>query len=192
MVPFITNTEFLQRFDGRWISQNLLDNGTVPSIASLQDITSPGGAVLAEMLSDASEMVMGAAAVGKRYTEDDLRINLVATPPHPGGGALLLRVVSNLAMGLILMRRGRAISDERALSGPYTDALAALEELRRGERVFWAVPLVPEAGLAAVAGLGPIPGIDPPTIVQLAGRYFGSVAGCYPYGQVQGLPTNLH
>ena len=146
MIPFVTNSEFLLRFDWRWISKNVLDNNSAATLIQLQTPTDPGGDVLAEFLSEASEDLMGAAAVAARYSEADIRTY---------GGSLCTRIVSDLTMGKILKRRGRALSDESALSMPYNEALGYLEQLRRGERIFFAVPLVPEAGLPGTAGMIP-------------------------------------
>ncbi len=181
MTTFVSNTSFLQLYDGRWVGKNVLDDGTAASVASLQDPTSPGGIVLAAILLEASEMVMAAAAVGARYSISDLATY---------GGSLLIRVTSDLAMGLLLKRRARAVTDERALSKPYSEALDFLEQLRRGERIFFAVPDVPEAGLPGTAPMEPfllngvpivgspgIIGIGPCTWVNQARRYFGYGAG---------------
>jgi len=174
MTPFVTNRQFLQRYDGRWVGQNILDDNSAASIASLQIVSTEAGTRLQSILSEASEMVMSAAAVGARYTERDLRDRPNDSPPYVGGGDFLVRIVCNIAMGLVLMRRGRALSDENALSGPYNDAMAQLELLRRGERIFFNVPGVPEAGLPSTASMAPRPGIDPPLITQEAARYFGT------------------
>lgn len=173
MTSFVSNSEFLIRYDGRWVGKNVLDTGSAANVAELADATSPGGLVLKALLEEASEYVMGAAAVGARYSETDLRPNSLVVPPYPGGGALLTRIVCDIAMGLSLKRRGRAISDYKALSASYDEAMEYLELLRRGERIFFDIPDVPEAGLPTTANMNPIPGIDPPLLTQSACRYFG-------------------
>ncbi len=188
MVPFVTNTAFLVRYDWRWCAKNLLDGPTAgtssppPTLTDLQNPSSAAGSVLATLITEASEILMAAAAVAARYTEDDVRTY---------GGSLRDRIVSDLTMGLVLKRRGRAVTDEKDLSGPYTEALEYIEALRRGERIFWAVPNVPEAGLPGTADGNPfpfpyglLPGHVPPLSAQSV-RYFGFPAA-YPgwyYGQ---------
>lgn len=182
MTPFLSNDDMLKRYDWRWIAKNVTDgttltNNVAATLAELQGATG-GGAVLTILITEASELLMGAAAVGARYTENDLRTY---------GGSLLTRIVADLTMGLILKRRARALTDEDELSKPYAEALAYLEQLRRGERIFWAVPNVPEAGLPESASMEPRVGIDPPTQSMMAGRYFGFPAA-YPNGVYPGNP----
>lgn len=191
MAPFLSNSDFLIRYDWRWCAKNLTDgttltNNVAATLAELQGTTG-GGAVLTILLTEASELVMAAAAVGARYTEADIRSRPLDNPPYMGGGALLARIVADLTMGLILKRRARALTDEDELSKPYAEALAYLEQLRRGERIFWAVPNVPEAGLPESASMEPRVGIDPPTQSMMAGRYFGFPAA-YPNGVYPGNP----
>lgn len=168
MLPFATNAEFLLRFDGRWVGKNILDDGTAATVAQLADETSAAGLRLKALLTDASEELMSAAAVGARYTEDQLR---------EFGGNLLLSIVCGLAVGPVLERRNRAVEDYDKLSTSYTKAAARVEELRRGERIFFNVPDVPEAGLPTTATTEPVLGIDPPLLTQKAVRYFGYPAG---------------
>lgn len=172
MDPFITVAQFIQRYDWRWVANNLMDDGTVPTLTELLDPSEASNILLVALITDASEMLMSAAAVGARYSEDDLR---------GYGGNLLIRVVSDLTVGEVLKRRGRALTDEDALSKPYTEALQYLELLRQGERVFAFVPEVPEAGLPSVAPMLPRPGIDPPLLTQGAYRYFGCPAAGWNY-----------
>lgn len=181
MISFCSNSQFLLRYDGRWVGKNVLDDGTAATVADLADPLTTGGAVLAAFIAEASEDVMAAAAVGARYSVDDISTY---------GGSLLVRIVSDLTMGKILKRRARAVTDEKSLSGPYDEALAYLEQLRRGERIFYAVPDVPEAGLPGSTPMNPITlngvpiitsqgtiGIGPCTWVNSARRYFGYGAG---------------
>lgn len=146
MIPFVTNPEFLVRFDWRWVSKNVLDDNTAATKDQLEDPLDDGGEVLAAFLAESSEDLMAASAVAARYSEDDIRTY---------GGELAKRIVCNLTMGKILQRRGRALTDEDALSKPFAEAMAYLEQLRRGERIFFAVPLVPEAGLPGTANMIP-------------------------------------
>ena len=163
MPSFITPTDFLLRYDFRWVGKNITDNGIAADQG--QCAASP---VIAAFIQEASDMVMAAAAIGDRYSLDDIT---------KYGGTLLTRIVSDLTMGLILKRRARALDDEKSLSGPYEEALEYLELLRRGERIFYAVPNVPEAGLPATATMLPTPGIQPPLISENT-RIFGLIGPC--------------
>jgi hypothetical protein len=177
---FLTNAEFLVRYDARWVGKQLLDTGAVSVPSDIADPAGAGGAVVAEFIAEASELVMAAAAVGARYTEDDLTTH---------GGKLLKRLVADLAMGLILKRRVRASKDEDSFSLPYREALDYLEQLRRGERIFYQVPDVPEAGLPGTADMlpGAAPGLSAsaraqrlPCPISENSRIFGDIftRGC--------------
>lgn len=193
MVPFVTNAEFLVRHDWRWVAKNVLDGPTAgtssppPTLADLQDPSTAAGSVLYVLLQDASEELMSAAAVAARYSESDIRTY---------GGSLVKSIVSGLAVGPLLERRDRAAEDYAALSAAYDRARERVEELRRGERIFWAVPDVPEAGLPGTQTqnaypFGLLPGQIPPTSA-IAARYFGVPAGYpgYPYYGQPSFPGN--
>lgn len=183
MDPFITNAEFLDRYDWRWVAKNILDGPTAstssnpPTLTDLLDPDTTAGGRLEQLITDASEELMAAAAVGARYSEADIRRRPLDDPPYAGGGNLLVSIVAGLTLGPILERRGRALTDFEALSKSYDRAAARVEELRRGERIFWSIPLVPEAGLPAVADMQPCPPLGPPMPTAMAGRYFGFPAG---------------
>jgi len=106
---------------------------------------------------------MSAAAVGARYTVNDLVVY---------GGNLVKSITAGLALGPILERRGRAVEDFAKLSASYNRAADRVEQLRRGERIFFAVPDVPEAGLPESASMAPRPP-NPPNLAAQAGRFFG-------------------
>jgi hypothetical protein len=178
---FLTNAEFLVRYDSRWVGKQLLDTGAASGPVDLSDPEGPGGAVLAEFVAEASDLVLSACAVGDRYSEEDLYA-LVEVPDSRGHdrGKLLKRVVADLTMGLILKRRVRASKDEESFNLPYREALEYLELLRRGERIFYQVPGVPEAGLPDTAAMLPNdpaaadPNFQPAAISQNT-RIFGDV-----------------
>jgi hypothetical protein len=178
MPSFMTNAQFLVRYDWRWVAKNLLDgpsaasSSTPPTLGALES-SSGAGAVLAVLIEEASELVMAAAAVGNRYTAADLTAY---------GGQLLLRVVADLTMGLVLKRRARATTDLEQQFQPYSEALDYLEQLRRGERIFYAVPDVPQAGVPSTATMVPTPGVNCPLITTQANRYFGFGPGANPGG----------
>jgi len=169
--PFATNAQFLDRHDGRWVAKNMLDDGTAPTVAQLADTGSAAGARLEALITDASEKLMAAASVGARYTVDDLVTY---------GGNLVISITCDLAIGPILKRRGRAVENYEKYSAAYTEACDYIEQLRRGERIFFAVPNVPEAGLPASADMAPNL-LNPPNIASQAGRYFGCPAASDGY-----------
>lgn len=168
MVPFVTVAQLFQRVDSRLVGMNLLDDGSRATAAQMANTGTTAGATLYALLQDASEELMAAAAVGARYTESEVRAY---------GGNLVLSIVSGLAMGPILERRGRATGDLAKLAAMYDRASGRVEELRKGERIFWAVPNVPEAGSPEVADMTPVVGIDPPSTTQESGRFFGTLGG---------------
>lgn len=168
MPSFITPAQFLVRYDYRWVGKNITDTG-VPATEA-QCLASP---VLAAFIEEASEMVMGASAVAARYSVDDLTTY---------GGALLVRITSDLTMGLILKRRARAAEDNEAFTSAYREALDYLEQLRRGERIFYAVPNVPEAGLPTTQNLAPTPAALGQPLITDNSRIFGTIGWDRNYG----------
>lgn len=174
MPAFITVQQFLQRYDWRWVSQNITDTGVPATEASLTDSITPSVSYLrlTAFIEEASEMVMAAAAVGARYSLSDIETY---------GGSLLIRITSDLVIGAILKRRVRAGSDNEAFTSAYEEALNYLELLRRGERIFYAVPNVPEAGLPATQNLAPSLTLGQPLITDNV-RIFGTVGYDRNYG----------
>ena len=172
MDSFITAAQLFDRLDWRWIAKNILDGPSAstsiapPSLADLLDTNTVAGARLYQLMKDASEKLMGAAAIGARYTVDELT---------QYGGNLLVSTVAGLSIGPILSRRTRAVSDEKVLNAMYTEAVEYVEQLRRGERIFFQVPDVPEAGLPESADMAPGP-LAPPNFSAQASRYFGCPA----------------
>lgn len=176
---FCTNQNVLDRFDGRWIGQNLLDNGQSATIAQMTDPVFPapytGPALLLQnLIADASEILLSAASVSARYSVQDLQ---------QYGGNLLINITAGLAMGPILKRRGRVVTTSKMISDAYNEAMSYIEQLRRGDRIFALVPNVPQAGLPALAGMTGCPpyiNFSGPDITQVSGRYFGQ--GINPAG----------
>ncbi len=167
MPAFATGADLTVRYDWRWIGNNITDSGT-PANES-QVINSP---IIAILIAEASEDVMAAAAVGNRYTVQDLQ---------QYGGLLLTGIVCALVMGKILKRRARAAKDEEALTLSYTEALGYLEQMRRGERIFYSVPDVAEAGVPHTANMAPPLGFGQPLITDEV-RFFGTVGFDRNYG----------
>lgn len=169
MPSFITTEQLVVRYDWRWIAKNITDTG-VP--ATEDDVLT--STKIAAFIEEASEMVMGAAAVGARYSLSDLETY---------GGALLTRIVSDLVVGAIIKRRVRATKDDEAFTAAYEEAQRYLELLRRGERVFYAVPNVPEAGLPSTVNLAPTPAAAGSPLITDNVRIFGSIGPDRNYGR---------
>lgn len=154
---------------------NINDDGTAATVANLLDLTTPNPAAvrLQILLGDASEILMSAASVSARYSVNDLL---------QYGGNLLINITCGLTFGIILKRRGRAVTTSKMISDAYTEALGYLEQLRRGDRIFALVPCVPQAGLPGTANMTPCPGVpfSGPDITQVSSRYFGQ--GILPGG----------
>lgn len=167
MPSFITTADLVAAYDYRWIGQNITDTGVPATEAQVLASTK-----LAGFIEEASEQIMGACAVAARYSLSDLETY---------GGALLRRITCDLVMGLILKRRVRANKDNEAFTAAYEEALNYLEQLRRGERIFYAVPNVPEAGLPATENLAPPLSIGPPLITDNV-RIFGTIGYGRNYG----------
>jgi hypothetical protein len=137
---------------------------TAAQLNDLLDPTTVSGARVAEFINVGEDMLFGATVIGDRYSVQDV---------VQFGGALARWIVAYLTIGPVLGRRTRAVTDEQFLSLNYTRAENYVESLRRGERVFYRVPFVPEAGLPGTTPQAPIPGVNPQLITQRAVRYFG-------------------
>ncbi len=168
---FCTPTQLLTRYDFRWIGNQINDNGTAATQA--QVLVSP---VIAELIQDASEQVLGAATIGERYSRADLECY---------GGRLLVRITCGLVLGLILKRRARGSKDEEALTTDYNESLAYLEQLRRAERIFFNVPGVVEAGVPSTAPMVNVNGFGPPFISNNV-NIFGNIGCDRNYGNQLG------
>ncbi len=162
---FLTNPQFLQRYDSRRVGNMVLDNYTQASATDLANPSTAAGLIVQQMIEDASEMILAAATVAARYSLGDLLAY---------GGNQLLRLTADLTWGLILTRRALATEDFKAQAPFYQGALDQLEALRRGERIFYGVPNVPEAGLPAIASTIPIPGLEPTLLTQQMVPFIGS------------------
>lgn len=169
-VYLITNDVLLEYFDQRVVGKNLLDTdpGTVATYAQMINTSTTAGARLQRLIGAASEMLLAAACGQARYSLEDIQTY---------GGSLRDWIVANLAMGPVLARRDRPAEDEDALSLAYKRALDYIDQLQKGERIFYAVPNVPEAGLPGTASMCPTPGVQKPLWTQKASPYFGSASG---------------
>jgi phage gp36-like protein len=115
---YASGADFLQRYDARTIAQLVRDDSTQETIGSL-----PNDANLLTALQDASGMVESAVLVGNKYIPTDLTT-------LTGNSANFLK---RLVCDLVIRRRPYI---DRPVPPQYEEALAWLERLRDGERVF--------------------------------------------------------
>lgn len=144
-MAYITPSQFLKAYDSRRIRELLSDTGTPVADADVNSNTN-----LAQILAEASEEVAAAALVGKRYTTSQLE-SLAASSTT---GFMLRRLVADLAVALVVSRRGAAAADIERLCPRHREALRQLEMLRTGAELF---PFISddhaEAGLPATVDL---------------------------------------
>lgn len=121
---YLSVTEFLKRADSNLVGQLVSDDGTQVTATNLQT-----NANLLAILSDVSAIFESAALVGGRYNPSDLN-TLVSS--NTVGASLILRILSDLAIGLLRQRRG--MNEDSPYSG-FVQASAFLDSLRKGETI---------------------------------------------------------
>jgi hypothetical protein len=169
MAQFASGTDLVAFYDARRIAELVADTGVRPDPATVAS-----HAVVTVMLVAASDEIVAAATVGKRYTEAELS---GIAGGSGGGGPLLRQLTCHLAFGLIVNRRGLAADDQSKLTPYWRWAQDYLTLLRKGERVLGGVDDVLDAGLPDTVSMAPqVPPManQPPSIVQSMGRIFGS------------------
>lgn len=122
-MAYATAQNLLDRYDARRIADLVSDSGT----RTLAPQSSP---VLLACLDDASGEVDAACRVAQRYTSADL------SGLTGNANALLVRLVCDLAYGMLVARRGYAANDNAVMAPREKIAFDMLEALRRGERIF--------------------------------------------------------
>lgn len=122
-MAYATPQDLLNRYDARRIADLVSDSGQ----RTLAPQSSP---VVAACLDDASGAVDAACRVAQRYTSADLA-GLTGN-----ANALLVRLVCDLAFGMLVARRGYTANDAAVMAPREKSALEMLEALRRGERIF--------------------------------------------------------
>jgi hypothetical protein len=127
-IVYCTNSEFLARYDARRVGDLLSDSGEAIATGDL-----PSNGVLTELLGDASSLILSAASVANRYTPADLAGFLETN--HPAR-RLLIRLVADLAFGLLLKRRGYDAAAISSMAPGYLEGLQTLDLIRKGERIF--------------------------------------------------------
>lgn len=176
-MAFLTAAQFVQRYDVRRVGDWLKDDNTRATAADIANPVTTAGAIVALALEEASELIVAAGAVGKRYTRADLA-GLVANTTATPSGYLLQRLTADLAFGLLVKRRALPHEETEALGPAYGEALAYLEALRRGDRIFFDVADVPEAGLPDHTDMhGPVPQFDCPRLMSSNVPFFGCQPG---------------
>lgn len=124
--------DLFARYDLRNIADYVADDGsratgTVPNVITLASNTN-----VLTALADASGLLEQACFVGERYTSADLLAMLNAATPS-AGSSLIRRIVCDLAMGLIILRRP---AKNAPLPVQYTEAQRQLQLLSQGEAIF--------------------------------------------------------
>lgn len=113
------------RYDVRRLGELVKDDGTRATPTQLNsDIT------LQAMLDDASGLIDSAILIGHRYDPADLAL-MTGTAK-----AVLVRLCSDLAYGLLVMRRGYSEQEATRLAPGFGLALKMLDRLRTGEMIF--------------------------------------------------------
>lgn len=140
-MAYCTPAEFILRYDSRRVRELLSDTGTPVPLADLED-----NETLLALLEDASHRLKMAVRQSNRYSIDFLWYIYNGNPdyddnPDPGSDEdtrkhEIIRIVADLAFGMLMARRGLAQKELFELAPMYKDALDMLEALKRGERIF--------------------------------------------------------
>lgn len=120
-----TPADLKVRYDIRRLGDLVRDNGTRATSSDLDSDT-----ILREILDDAESVFYSALLVGKRYKELDIEA-LTGRDAN-----LVIRIVCDLAYGFLIMRRGFTEEEAAKLAPGFKLALAFLENLRHGDKVF--------------------------------------------------------
>ncbi len=124
-----TAADLLARYDSRRLAEYNSDTGSPVTPTDPVSFSTPVGAAII----DASEMVYAALQASNRYSRSDLD-TLIATYPT-SRGAVVIRVVCDIAYARLLMRRGFPTDQIDRMCPGYRDALAWLEQLRQGKNI---------------------------------------------------------
>lgn len=122
-MAYATPQDLLNRYDARRVADLVSDAGS----RTLAPQSSP---VVAACLDDASGQVDAACRVAQRYTAAEL------SGLTGNAQAMLVRLVCDLAYGMLVARRGYTANDAAVMAPREKFALDMLEALRRGERLF--------------------------------------------------------
>lgn len=129
MAAYATAAQLLSRYDSRRVAELNSDTGTAVTPTDPVSVSSPVGAAL----YDASAMLDSALQSGRRYSRTALA-TLVADA-DASKGSPIVRMVCDIAMARLLMRRGLPAGEiDRQVPG-YKDALTWMQRLANGEDV---------------------------------------------------------
>jgi phage gp36-like protein len=181
-MSYATPSDMSARYDARRLGDLVGDDGLRVPAANL-----PANSALQTALDDASGMVDSEIQRGQRYSPIDLSTIMAAAPGDPlySGRSLLVRLVCDLAYGLLVGRRAYNASDTQAQSPRYAEAVRILDRLGKGELIF------PTQG-ALAAGV-PVPGVvlsQNVGLISSLSRIFGYL-GVYP-GQNQPMRSSFN
>lgn len=158
---FVSNTQFLTRYDSRTVAQLVSDTGTPAGSLSTD-------ANLQQALEDATGEILMSALKGGRYSEADLLALLVADGSGniSRTGNYLQRLTCDLAFYYLVLRRGNDVDEY-----PQAEKAAKqLEALERGEKVFGVQDAI-DAGVAQSPAIS-IQTIENENYIQENIRYF--------------------
>lgn len=189
MSAFVTSSQFLFYTDSRRVCELLSDSDSGTPIPLIE---LPTNATLLEILQDATQEVIEACLVGKRYTVAEL-MSLAADNQggsvsiNPSGdyvitggntvkgiGSSLRKLTAALAWGTLVDRRKYSSEEFSKLAPSWAMAQQKLELLRLGERIFQ-ITGADEAGLPSVVKLGVDSDLAGTTIASKVGL-FGTIA----------------
>lgn len=161
---YASSADLTARYDARTVCELASDTTTPVTPGALAT-----NAAVAAALSSASGMVEAAVFAGGAYTPDDMAA-LVDVSNATVGKAYLKKIVCDLAMGLLWMRR----PDKGQLPPNYVRAEETLEEIRKGVKVFGLLAQQ-ETGAGAEAVVEPASDVERRAgVVWEAGRLFGT------------------
>ncbi len=167
--PYCSALKLFTYHDAQQCADMLRDgDGPRPSRLCILDPTSDPGAVLLEILLGASGELESACLIGDRYSPTDLGA-------LTGSGLQrLTKLVADLAFWTLAQRRQPSSADPEKVPGA-KQALAELDRLRNGERIF-GLQESADAGLPDVSEPEPTRNIGSPVVSQ-SSRFFGTSSG---------------
>jgi phage gp36-like protein len=135
-MAYATPDDLMNRVDVRRLGDLASDNDVRLGPAQLRTSRR-----LLECLDDASGMVDAGCLAGRRYLPEDLT-TLTGTAYK-----LLVRVVCDLAYGLLAQARGLDPNEVEGVAPSYRRGMAYLDQLQKGEWIFGSVTKAADAGL---------------------------------------------
>lgn len=150
---YVTNLGMKLFYDRRRLTDLLTDDGTGDDLTDTDidtittDEDDPGTKLYSAILWGSSE-IDAKCQNGRRYSRGDLEAmvqNAIDPPPGSTGvqaeaykkrAAILQKLCADLAFGYLAQRRAQNADKLRELAPAYEEALARLEELYHGKRVF--------------------------------------------------------